>query len=353
MEETQSQYLSQETQEWIRSRALSEGAVAADFAPLGRPLSFDIYQEWIAEGHNGEMAYLQRHLPEKENPQKRWPKMRSAAVLLVPYEKRSRTERLQAARTALYSQSQDYHERIPKRFANLMSELNQKFSNEAFVLVTDSTPIMERDLAFKAGLGWFGKNSCLIHRQKGSLFLIAEILMSFDLKQAAVTSVDHCGKCDKCIQACPTQAIQPNRTLDSKRCISYWTIESKTIPPLALAEKFNDWLFGCDICQTVCPWNEKAFGRKEMQLESLPRRSKTAELTDELRWILQVDAAEFKAAFAGSPVLRAKAQGLKRNALIVIGNLGLRELSPEVSNLDSDPFLGELARWTLSRLKKA
>lgn len=352
MEDSQSQSLSQKTQDWIRTRALELGAYEVSFAPLGRPMSVQIYQNWLQDGRHGQMSYLERHYPLKEVPQRKWPQMLSAIVMLVPYENDSENLPLKAVRTALYSQSEDYHSGIPKKFAPLLEELKENFQQEEFLLVTDSSPIMERDLAFQAGLGWFGKNSCLISRQHGSLFLIAEVLTSFRLETAALTQADHCGKCNRCVEACPTEAILPDRTLDATKCISYWTIESKELPPLELTKNFNDWFFGCDICQTVCPWNEKVYGKLEMRTQSTKTKGKTPELIEELRWILTADEKEFQAIFSSSPLLRSKAKGLKRNALTVVANLHLKELSPEVEKFRGDSLLDELAVWVLERLKK-
>ena len=159
--------------------------------------------------------------------------------------------------------------------------MRKEFVNQQFLCFTDSAPVLERDLAFRAGLGWIGKNTCVIHPQHGSLFFLGEILTSLQLHSETPQMADFCGTCDRCIQACPTQALSV-RKLEASKCISYWTIEARMDAPEALRPKFGDWFFGCDICQTVCPWNEKAFGLSKKPIT----QPSPAEMIPDLRWIL-------------------------------------------------------------------
>lgn len=350
----QEQYLGTDDQKYFIDLVKSLGAMESSFVALAEPLSIDKYSRWIQDGLHGEMAYLSRHLQYKKNPQLKWPSMNSAMVLLVPYELKSKGD-LAHSRTALYSQENDYHEAFRLRFDSVLSAFKKAYPNESFYFATDSAPILERDLAYRAGLGWFGKNSCLIDRKHGSLFLIAEILTSLKVDVTHTSVKDFCGQCRRCIDNCPTDAILENRTLDAKRCISYWTIESKQIAPLQLSQHFNDWLFGCDICQTVCPWNEKSHGKDLMKALSKERMSQSEASIDELRWILLASPEQFKERFQFSPILRSKHHGLKRNALYVIENLRLRELRAEVSLLceaegKMDMKLNDLARRVLNKL---
>jgi epoxyqueuosine reductase len=325
------------------------GVSHSGVTPLSKPLSLDVYKNWIAEQMHGEMHYLQTHCEAKESPQSLLPSARSAIVFTVPYkhpESELESFPLQHLQVAKYAQGKDYHFWLQGLVNRICVDLKKLFNNDEFLGFTDSSPVMERDLAYRAGLGWFGKNSCIISRAKGSYFLIAEIYTSMAISSNAPMTPDHCGTCNRCVEACPTQAINDNRTLDARKCISYWTIESKTIPPKDLRSKFEGWFFGCDICQDVCPWNGKL--KDLLPPVSLPNGSK--ELTDELRWILTSSNNELERQFTGTPLVRARGRGLKRNALIVIAHKKLNALLPEVTEYVSHKDLGELAQWTLQEL---
>lgn len=320
---------------------------------LEKPLSFDSYRTWIEQGRHGQMRYLEEHLPVKENPQRRYPQIRSAFVFAFPYLPAPAPEPLplRHGRLALYARGEDYHFWLKRKLQSLITELQTRFPEADFEAHTDSSPLMERDLARRAGLGWVGKNTCVIHPQHGSLFLIGEVLCSLDAPSTELAPVpDFCGTCRRCIDICPTQALVEPRILDARKCISYLTIESREIMAPALRPAIGDWLFGCDLCQTVCPWNQKVFrGRNE--LETAPLRSLTdgdrQGLIEELRWMLTASGKALEKALRGTPLARAGSFGLKRNSLVVAANQNLRELRPEVENLTSHSRLGELAQWTL------
>jgi len=315
---------------------------------LETPLSLALYKDWLEAGHHGEMEYLQRHLPLKENPALWSPRARSAIVVAKNYFPHPySTIETFPLRTALYAAGEDYHQHFRRELEGLAAALKADFVNEEFLCFTDSAPVLERDLAARAGLGWVGKNSCLIHPKKGSLFFIGEILTSLDLENREPMTPDFCGTCERCIQACPTKAIESPRVLNANKCISYWTIEAKGTAPENLRKQFGDWFFGCDICQTVCPWNEKAFGKTAMQKLSAPQSHVPLE---ELRSILTSSNKSLGNRFTALPYSRARAQGLKRNALYVIGNLKIVHLKPEVEALLEHEVLSDLAHWTLNQL---
>jgi epoxyqueuosine reductase len=211
---------------------------------------------------------------------------------------------------------------------------------------TDSGPILERDLAQRAGIGWIGKNTCLIHPKHGSYFLLSEIFLDLVLEPDPPFRTDHCGTCTRCIEACPTDCILPNRTLDATRCSSYLTIELKDDIPSALREKIGDWVFGCDICQMVCPWNrfaeegDPSFGDKN-PLHSLPEE-------------LTLSTQEFNQRFKRSPIKRAKRRGYLRNVAVALGNKGDRIALPVLQNVSSDeePMLREHAQWAIARINE-
>lgn len=321
---------------------------------LKTPISLPLYKEWLKAGMHGEMEYLERHLPLKEDVTAWSPRARSAIVVAKNYlphpyaRKNSEPGANFSPRSALYALGEDYHREFRAELENLAAALRLEFCYEEFLCFTDSVPVLERDLAVQAGLGWVGKNTCVIHPKKGSLFFIGEILTSLSAgisRASASTIPDFCGTCDRCIRACPTQAIVEPRVLDARRCISYWTIEAKGVAPVELRERFGDWFFGCDICQTVCPWNEKVFGRETLEFQPPANE----DLVKDLRWILTSSNKSLSKAFATQPFSRARGLGLKRNAIYVAGNLRLSELRVEIESFANDAALGELARWALAK----
>lgn len=321
------------------------------FARLERPVSLDFYREWLERGFHGGMHYLAENEPLKEDAHRWAPQAQSAIVLTCPYVPHPFHEPVPELRIALYAQGEDYHLRLKAELEALAEEFRRHFPSEEFLCFTDSVPLLERDLAAKAGLGWIGKNSCLLHKDKGSLFFIAQILTSMKLESPRKPLPDMCGTCDRCIRACPTQALESPRWLDARKCISYLTIEDRDLEPKAIHAQMGDWFFGCDICQTVCPWNEKVFGREEMRALTLPSASKDrSRQIEDLREILRASGKQLEKRFRRSPLLRARPSGLKRNALLVIGNLKIRELKSEVEVILANEKLKPIAQWTLAQL---
>jgi epoxyqueuosine reductase len=325
-------------------------------AAIENPLSLTFYKTWLAAGYHGEMAYLEDHLRQKENPDILLPQVRSAIVVAFSYFEHPRPLKensLRGLRVARYAQGEDYHIWLKAELDAIILKLKEAFPSEEFLAATDSRPVLERDLAFRAGLGWFGKNTCLIDQKRGSFFLLGEILSTLTLPGETQTATalhpDRCGTCTRCIDACPTQAILEPKKLDARKCISYLTIESKNTPPVELRAKMGDHFFGCDICQTVCPWNEKAIGPAVEPLQS-HRLEPTRALVDELTFILTTSNKKLERHFANSPLSRARGFGLKRNAIVVAANQNLTELQPHINALIQDPRLGELAKWALSEM---
>lgn len=300
------------------------------------------------------MKYLEEHAAIKESPQIKWPRAQSALVFAMPYFPHPQGNinfPLKNARVSLYAQGMDYHFWFRERMQQLCTTLKEQFPEEEFLSFTDSSPILERDLAKRAGLGWVGKNTCLIHPKKGSLFFIGEIYTSLKMNIEFEPLPDFCGTCTRCIDICPTQALIEPRKMDARKCISYLTIESRTLPPEDLREKIGDWFFGCDLCQTVCPWNQKIFKGKLSTEATLSRsEDETLNLIEDLRYILSSSGKKLEKDFWGTPLARAGSFGLKRNALIVAGNMKLQDLQKEIQNLLGHEKLGELAQWTLSKL---
>lgn len=312
--------------------------------PLTRPVSMDLYDQWLRDHHHADMEYLVRHRDAKEDIRKWLPFARSAIVFAIDYVTSVPTTET-SLRTALYTKfapnMADYHTALKAKLEPTMQELKQHYPGHQFRFSVDAEPILERDLAFRAGLGWVGKNTCVIDKNAGSLFFIAEILTSLDVESASLTSPDHCGTCTRCLDICPTGALKEPRVLDAGRCISYWTIESKKVPPLALRQGFQDWFFGCDLCQTVCPWNGKVWGKDSMNRltdsTSFKKETERDALVKELRLLLESSNRELQRRFKDTPMSRARGFGLKRNALIVIENLNLNELQPCVEEFLAKP----------------
>ena len=319
--------------------------------PLKEPISIDHYKKWINKGFHGEMFYLSEHLAIKTNPQKHYPKIKTAIVVAEPYFPHPQPAPF-SVRTALYAQGQDYHQWLTNKLKLVCDRLSSQFPNEQFLCFTDSAPVLERELAYLSGLGWVGKNTCLIHPQHGSLWFIGEIYSSVDFNESIHPQLpDMCGTCDRCITACPTGAIEAPRVLNATKCISYWNIEAKTIAPEPIRTQMGDWFFGCDICQTVCPWNEKVFAKDQMR----PRSASLSALDEEglrfLREVLALSNKELMRKYKDHPYSRARGRGLKRNALVVIANLKLVELRPNVEAfVPLDEEMGQLKDWTLAHL---
>lgn len=331
-----------------------EGVSHFGWTKLATPLSIELYRTWLNEGLHGEMDYLRAHLPDKENPAKRFPSLRSVLAFAFPYRPEHPEPRetfpLKAARVASYARGEDYHIWLRRRLRRIAERLSAASPGAHFEVHTDSTPLLERDYARQAALGWVGKNTCVIHPKHGSFFLLGEILCSedFTADEAIAPLPDFCGTCTRCLDACPTGAFVEPRKLDARKCISYLSIETREIPPEGLREKWGDWLFGCDICQSVCPWNQKPFRPSED--EKKPLRPPDRPLAEELSWLLRTSGKQIEKAFERTALARTSGFVLKRNALIVAGNLRLAELRPEIEALLTHERLGELAAWAAGRL---
>lgn len=311
----------------------------------------EFYKTWIESGHHGEMNYLSEHQPLKENPQSHWSPARSAFVFAAPYypaplEMQDSELKPLPLRQALYSKGVDYHYWFKEKLTQIAQELKTLYPDFEFLPMTDSSPVLERDLARRAGLGWFGKNTCLIHPQKGSLFFLGEIYSSLPPPQKDFEPLpDFCGTCTRCLEACPTQALKEPHVLDARLCISYWTIEAQTAPPVQLRPQIGNWFFGCDICQTVCPWNQKVFKSKFPE----PTQDRQASL-ESLRFFLTASGKQISKSVQGTPLSRARPFGLRKNAMIVAANQNFYELKAELLEWKADEKLGELSTWAVERL---
>ncbi len=311
------------------------------------------YARWLADGRHGSMGYLAeaRARARRADPRLILPECRSILVLGIPYDSPSSLEDKPGTRgkVAAYAWGEDYHLALAGKLSALVTFIEtaagRPVPNRWY---TDTGPVLERDLAQRAGLGWIGKNSCLIHPKKGSYFLLAEILLGLELEPDLPFTTDHCGSCTRCLDACPTGCILPDRSLDARRCISYLTIELKDEIPIDLRDKTGDWVFGCDICQQVCPWNR--FAAKNGDPAFAPRRGvPQPDLIEEL----SLTPETFNRKFKNSPVKRAKRRGYLRNVAVALGNSGDPAAIPALERAldDPEPLVREHAAWALKKLK--
>jgi epoxyqueuosine reductase len=293
------------------------------------------------------MSYLERGAVLREDSMRPEPGMRSAIVVGLDYGGRQSSGPI-----ARYARGDDYHDVMRARLRELHGCLDREHgSSTAARPFVDTGPILERELAQRAGLGWFGKNTMLINPSRGSFFFIGALFSSLDLEPEAPFASDHCGTCTRCIEACPTDAIRELRVLDATRCISYLTIEHRTAIPEAIRESIGELVFGCDICQDVCPWNVR-FARAPGAGPLAPKGDRT---NPDLAEMLRLDDAEFRTRFRGSAITRTKRRGLARNIAVALGNR--RTLEPrDVDALetakehDPDPVVREHAAWALDRI---
>lgn len=336
-----------DAQEEIK-KILAAGTSTFAMIPLVHPVSYIHYQKWIEQQQHGDMKYMANHGDVRHDPAQHFTGMRSLIVFTQDYFPHPHKEPSHFAnlKIAHYAQNTDYHKWFRASLNSCIEKLQERFPNESFLSFTDAVPLLERDHAMQAGLGWIGKNTCLIHPKKGSLFFIGEILTSLACDNQPDPLHDFCGKCTACMDHCPTQAIVEPRVLDATKCIAYWNIESRSVAPEPIREKMQDWFFGCDICQTVCPWNVKIHKlHPDFQKVDDPVGRE-----QELRFILESSNKAILRKVIDTPLTRAGGRGLKRNALIVIGNLKLRSLRDSVEKYRDHQELGSLAQWTLEQL---
>ena len=297
------------------------------------------------------MAYLSD--PRRADPRMLLPGCRSILVLAARYPapeaESGRPPSRTHGRVAAYAGGQDYHLVLPERLHSLAAFLERAAGAPvAYRAYTDSGPLLERDLAQAAGLGWIGKNTCLIHPGIGSYFFLAELLLEIELEPDPPFTADRCGSCTRCLEACPTGCILPDRTLDAQRCISYLTIENRGAIPTELRPHVGEWAFGCDVCQMVCPWNTRADPLPLPDACFLPSTAEAAPFTE-----LNCTAEEFRGRYRSSPISRARQRGYQRNLAVVMGNTAERAQIPllEQAAASQDDLLSEHARWALERLR--
>jgi epoxyqueuosine reductase len=345
--------------EAVKTAALQLGFDFAGITTPDPPEHFPIFAGWLEAGRHGEMAYLasERARQRRADPRAILPECQSILVLGVrydrPYAPAEGVATRLTGRVAAYAWGDDYHDVLVERLKALHGKVEELVNAPVPARwYTDTGPIMERDLAQRAGLGWIGKNTCLIRPGVGSYFFLAEMLLGLELEMDTPFQSDQCGTCTRCLEACPTACILPNRTLDARRCISYLTIELKGAIPPDLRPQMGAWVFGCDICQEVCPWNVRS-APAEGDPAFAPRPGVSLpDLCEELA----LDQQAFSRKFKGSPVKRTRRPGYLRNVAVALGNSSAPEAIPALATAlltDPEPLVRAHAAWALGRFDQS
>jgi len=340
--------------EAVRQRAAELGFDDCRFTSATAPASGEQFKHWISQKFHGEMGWLERSIEKRSDVQKVLPEAKSIIVLAASYETPSarHAENVSSDSTrgivARYARFVDYHDVLAERLKALTGFVNQLGGAPTRSLwYVDTGPILERDLAQRAGLGFVGKHTNIISRRLGNWIFLAEILTTLELVPDAPEK-NHCGSCTRCITACPTGAIIAPFQLDARKCISYLTIELKGAIPEELRPAIGNRIYGCDDCLAACPWNKFA---REGRLMAGHRRADLDQ--PELLDLLSLDDAGFKAKFAGTPILRTKRRGLLRNVCIALGNMGDVSIIPHLQKVmtDKEPLIVEHARWAIAQIQ--
>jgi epoxyqueuosine reductase len=340
----------------IKSFALEAGFDVAGIAPVRDFPELEHFPVWVAAGHAGEMKYLEARDEfgklKRSSLQTVAPWARSVIVCAInyntvqPYSTQfTEPERGWISRYAWGGE--DYHGSVMRRLSEVEAKVLEMAPETQTRRYVDTGSLVERVYARYAGVGWVGKNTCIINQKKGSWLFLGVILTSLELTPD-MPAPDRCGSCTRCIDACPTDAFVGPYQLDSNKCIAYHTIEKRGSIPEEMRDGLGRHVFGCDICQDVCPWNRKA------PASTAPEFQPQAELVNPvLAWLSQISPTEFNHKFRGSPLKRSKRNGIRRNAIVAMGNSGNREFMPTLSKLihDEDEVIAEHARWAENKLR--
>lgn len=341
-------------QDAIRAEALRLGFDAVGFAPAALPPAVgERLRAFLAAGYHGSMGWLADRADQRASPSALWPQARSAIVVAMSYtpaeDPLATLAQPDRGTISVYARNRDYHDVIKPRLKALARFAAARAPGADFKVFVDTAPVAEKPLAQAAGLGWQGKHTNLLSRRLGNWFFLGVVLTTLDLAPDAPEE-EHCGRCTRCLDACPTAAFPRPFVLDARRCISYLTIEHRGPIPLELRPLMGNRIYGCDDCLAVCPWNKFAAAAREAAL--YPREDLCAPLLAELA---ALDEAAFRNRFRGSPIKRIGRGRFLRNVLIAIGNSGDPALLPAAAArcADADPVVAEAARWAVGRLQQA
>jgi epoxyqueuosine reductase len=346
----------------IKEQAHVLGFELAGIAPATPADGFDRLADWLDRGFAGEMAYMHRHREACRHPAAVLPEVRSVVMVAMNYCPREGERGKEdpgaipplpspfpPGKVARYAAGADYHDVLRARLNQLLALIQGEVPGCRGRGVVDTAPLLERDFARRAGLGWFGKNTMLLNKRLGSYFFLGALLLNLELRPDPPHSTSHCGTCTACLDACPTHAFAGSGVLDARRCISYLTIELRGPMPEELRPQVSNWVFGCDICQEVCPWNRKAPPSPEPAFQ--PRADLEAINLIEL---LGLSEKEFRERFRGTALTRARRRGLLRNAAIALGNSGDPKALPALRRAldDAEPLIRDAAAWAIKRITR-
>ncbi len=328
----------------IKQAAADLGFDDCRIAAAGRATHADAFERWIADGCHGGMGWLERNPHRRTDPREVLPGCRSVVTLALNYYPGSNPP--SGYRIARYAWNDDYHDLIEAKLKALHETMTGLGGEQRYYV--DTGPVLERDFATDAGLGWNGKSTVQIHRRLGAWFFLAELLTTLELEPDAPFG-DHCGKCTRCLDACPTHAITAPHRVDARRCISYLTIENKGAIPEEFRRAIGDRLYGCDECLEVCPWNRFAQISQETTFHA---REAIFDLS--ARDIILLEQEDFSRIFKGSPIKRIKLPRLKRNACVVLGNTGTPDDLPVLREAAAgpDPLVAEHAAWAITEITR-
>ncbi len=336
----------------IRDHATDLGFSLFGVAPADPLEGAEFYARWVALGYAGEMAYLERNRDKRQHPARLVPGARSVVCVGMHYPPAaaehtpSKTDPM-TGQLSCYALGDDYHRVMKSKLAQLFDYMQEVIERPLLGrYYVDTAPVLERELAQLAGLGWWGKNTCLIDKHSGSYFFLGEIISDLELPFDE-PAVDHCGTCTRCLDACPTNAFPEPYVLDARRCISYLTIELKDSIPGPLRANMGNWILGCDVCQQVCPWNRETPPSADQAF--LPRGGlDSLALAD----LIRLDRSSFNALFKGHAAKRPKRRGLLRNVAVALGNSGDQSAVPPLIEAlaDEEPLVRGHAAWALGRL---
>ncbi len=271
-------------------------------------------EQWLKEKKHGDMQWMETNFDKRVDPTKLLPGTRSVVSLMINYFPEE-DWKLNELKVSKYAWGRDYHKVIKKKLKRMIGKLKEEIGDFQVRAFVDSAPVMDRAWAERAGLGWIGKNANLINKRSGSFFFLAELLTDLDFEYDAQKVKDYCGNCTRCIDACPTKAIESDRNINGSKCISYLTIEMEDQIPLEFKDKMNGWAFGCDVCQDVCPWNRNARPHQNTAFKPAPS---LIDMSIE-QWYQMTEESFFET-FKGTPVMRTKWKGFSRNIQFLSGS---------------------------------
>ncbi len=346
----------------LKAEAARLGFALAGFAPATEADGFAHFRAWLGRGYAGEMAYLHTQGDQRRHPDSILETVRTVFMLGMEYggrgarnpERGTEDRESRSARVAAYAQGPDYHRYIWDRLNALAAWLRAAAPGCRTESVSDTAPLLERDFARRAGLGWVGKNTMLIHPRRGSFFFLGAVLTDIAFAADEPFAVSHCGTCTACLDACPTKAFPEPFVLDATKCISYLTVELRKDIPVELREPMGNWLYGCDVCQDVCPWNSKRNRMVNAGAEpvAFPHNPEMAWL-DPVE-LLGLDPDAFRKRFKKTSLWRNRRAGVLRNAAIVLGNVGDARALPALEKALGDPesMIRGAAAWAIARIRQ-